>query len=59
MEEKGFDLYASLPLLSTYLGHKGIVETEYYLKLVQEDANESIEKANSYLSNLYTKNEVD
>lgn len=36
MQEKGFDLYASLPLLSRYLGHKHITETEYYLRLLEE-----------------------
>ena len=36
MQAKGFDLYTSLPLLSVYLGHKHITETEYYLRLVDE-----------------------
>ncbi len=36
MQEKGFDLYTSLPLLSRYLGHKHITETEYYLRLMEE-----------------------
>lgn len=36
MLEKGFDLYTSLPLLSRYLGHKHITETEYYLRLMEE-----------------------
>lgn len=36
MQEKGFDLYTSLPLLSKYLGHKHITETEYYLRLMEE-----------------------
>lgn len=36
MQEKGFDLYTSLPLLSRYLGHKHITETEYYLRLLKE-----------------------
>lgn len=36
MQKKGFDLYTSLPLLSRYLGHKHITETEYYLRLLEE-----------------------
>lgn len=36
MQEKGFDLYTSLPLLSRYLGHRHITETEYYLRLMEE-----------------------
>jgi integrase/recombinase XerD len=35
MQQKGFDLYYSLPILSTYLGHQGIRETERYLHLSQ------------------------
>lgn len=33
MQESGMDLYCSLPLISAYLGHKGIRETERYLRL--------------------------
>lgn len=36
MQLKGFDLYVSLPLLSVYLGHKHITETEYYLRMLDE-----------------------
>ncbi|NSW91273.1 MAG: tyrosine-type recombinase/integrase [Firmicutes bacterium] len=35
MKESGMDLYCTLPLLSAYLGHKGIRETERYLWLPQ------------------------
>jgi hypothetical protein len=33
MQENGFDLYYSLPVLSAYLGHQGIRDTERYLRL--------------------------
>ena len=33
MQENGFDLYYSLPILSAYLGHQGIRDTEKYLRL--------------------------
>lgn len=35
MEKSGMDVYCALPLISTYLGHKGIRETERYLRLPQ------------------------
>jgi site-specific recombinase XerD len=35
MQKDGWDLYCMLPLLSNYLGHKGIRETEKYLRLPQ------------------------
>ena len=46
MIQKGFDVYTSLPILSKYLGHKGIKETEYYLKLIPE-YYQNIEKLNN------------
>jgi len=36
MAAKGYDLYTSLPILCKYLGHKSIVETEYYIRLTQD-----------------------
>ncbi|MDD4010169.1 MAG: tyrosine-type recombinase/integrase [Fermentimonas sp.] len=33
MIDSGMDMYASLPILSTYLGHKNIYDTEKYLRL--------------------------
>ena len=33
MKERGFDLYYSLPILSVYIGHQGIRDTERYLHL--------------------------
>lgn len=55
MEEKGFDLYTSLPILSTYLGHKSIVETEYYLKLIKSENENILNKSKDYTKNLYGK----
>lgn len=53
MQEKGFDLYTSLPLLSTYLGHRHIRETEYYLRLVESRQDAVLEKAESYAPGLF------
>lgn len=33
---KGMDPYCSLPVLSTYVGHKGIESTEIYLRLTKQ-----------------------
>jgi integrase len=53
MQEKGFDLYTSIPLLSTYLGHKHIKETEYYLHLVEEYHETILTKAENYYPSLF------
>lgn len=53
MEDKGFDLYTSLPLLSVYLGHKHITETEYYLRLVKKEEETVTKKTSEYLKKLY------
>lgn len=36
MAKSGHDLYYTLPVLSTYLGHKSIGSTEQYIRLTQE-----------------------
>ena len=53
MQEKGFDLYTSTSVLSVYLGHKSIVETEYYLRLVQDEAQKCQEQVKQYTKELY------
>lgn len=55
MQAKGFDLYTSLPLLSKYLGHKHITETEYYLRLLDEHFGEILNKAAAYHPALYNR----
>lgn len=53
MPEKGFDLYTSLPLLSKYLGHNYITDTEYYLRMVESHYKEILDKAQSCYPGLY------
>ena len=53
MEAKGFDLYTSLPMLSTYLGHRRITETEYYLRLMESHFSGILNKVEKYSPNLY------
>lgn len=36
MRKAGYDMYCSLPLLSTFMGHKNIYGTEQYLRLTEE-----------------------
>jgi len=55
MMKKGYDLYTSLPLLSTYLGHKHITETEYYLRLLDEHFSSITEMSGKYAPNLFPK----
>lgn len=53
MPEKGFDLYTSLPMLSTYLGHKRLTETEYYLRLLEDHFSGIISQVDDYSPGLY------
>lgn len=57
MEVKGFDLYTALPILSVYLGHKNIIETEYYLRLIKQEAVDVLDKTQKYIKNLYITDE--
>jgi hypothetical protein len=36
MVAEGRDIYCALPILSTYLGHRGIESTEKYLRMTAE-----------------------
>lgn len=36
MRKAGYDMYCSLPLLSTFMGHRDIYGTEHYLRLTEE-----------------------
>jgi len=33
VNEKGMDVYTALPIISAYVGHSGIMDTEYYIHL--------------------------
>lgn len=57
MEDRGFDLYTSLPILSVYLGHKHITETEYYLRLIKNEEATITKKTSEYLQRLYKQKE--
>lgn len=55
MAQKGFDLYVSLPLLTAYLGHNCISETEYYLRLVDENFVSITAASQKFAPNLFPK----
>ena len=47
------DIQAALPLLNAYLGHKGIIETEYYLQLIEPVYREASDAAAASLPDFY------
>lgn len=58
MEEKGFDIYTSLSILSVYLGHQTIKETEKYLRLTKEMHQKVEEMVHQYTNNIYKEKEI-
>lgn len=54
MQSRGFDLYTSLPWLTTYLGHSRVTHTEYYLRLLEEHFEGILSKVETYSPNLYS-----
>jgi integrase len=55
MGVKGYDLYTSLPLLVAYLGHKCVSETEYYLRLVEQNFKSVTTASHKYAPELFPK----
>lgn len=58
MQKKGFDLYTSISYLSIYLGHVSIVETEKYLRLVPQFAENLNNQIINYTSSIYKRKEM-
>ena len=46
MSEAGMDLYYSMPILSTYVGHQSIEATEKYVRLTSEMYKDLLDKVN-------------
>lgn len=57
MEDRGFDLYVSISILSIYLGHKHLYETEYYLRMVKSEGEKVSNEAQQYINLLYDNSE--
>lgn len=55
LDAQGRDIRAAFPMLSAYLGHRNLAETEYYLRLSQPVYREVSAAAESLLPNLYGK----
>ncbi|MGV8091479.1 MAG: tyrosine-type recombinase/integrase [Mangrovibacterium sp.] len=55
MVEAGMDIYCSLPILSTYLGHQSIRATNNYVRLTSEMYPELIRKIDIISFNIFPK----
>lgn len=53
MSEKGVDLYYSLPILSTYLGHQSLTATDKYVRLTAEMYPSLIEHVNKVCPHIF------
>lgn len=53
MVDEGRDIYCSLPILSTYLGHRGLESTEKYLRLTVEAHDSIICAMTKYYNNTH------
>jgi integrase/recombinase XerD len=58
MQEQGRDLYASLPVISTYVGHASINATQHYLRLTAEFFPDVIELLDRQCSGVIPSVEV-
>ncbi len=56
MVNAGMDIYTALPILSTCLGHKSILNTEYYVRLTYNIFPDIVEKCASITSYIFPKN---
>lgn len=59
MQDEGIDLYASLPVLSTYVGHASIHATQHYLRLTAEFYPDLLKQINETCSGIIPSWEVD
>ena len=53
ISEKGVDLYYSLPILSTYLGHQSLTATDKYVRLTAEMYPSLIENVNKVCPHIF------
>jgi integrase len=58
MQNQGMDLYASLPILSTYVGHASTNATQHYLRLTAEFFPDVMEQVNRKCSDIIPSLEV-
>ena len=53
MSEAGMDLYCSMPILSTYVGHQSIEATNKYVRLTSEMYPALLSKVNIVYKNVF------
>ncbi len=58
MQTQGIDLYAALPLLSKYVGHASIKETQHYLRLTAEFFPDILDQINKKCQGIIPSVEV-
>jgi len=58
MQKQEMDLYASLPILSTYVGHASTYATQHYLRLTAEFFPDVIEQVNKHCAGIIPSVEV-
>lgn len=54
LTQAGVDLYCSLPLLATFMGHKKVLDTEAYVRLTQEMYPEVLKMNAEVTDQIYT-----
>ena len=59
MTREGADMYHSMPILSTYLGHKAPQSTEHYVRLCKAMFPELVEKVEFINQHVYPKPEYE
>jgi len=59
MSESGMDLYYSLPILSTYIGHQSVQATDRYVRLTAAMYPDLIQKVSSVYRHIFPSIETD
>jgi integrase/recombinase XerD len=59
MVKDGQDLYCTLPILCTYLGHRDIESTEKYLRLTEEAFGQIIDSVTPLYNGVFPEMEID
>ena len=54
LTQNGMDIYTSLPLLATFMGHKKVRDTENYVRLTQEIYPDLITMNAEVLTKIYS-----
>lgn len=59
MVSEGRDIYCALPVLSTYLGHRGIESTEKYLRMTTEAYDSVIGTMENFYRDVFPEVNID